>query len=80
MTYQTSLVLFLKESLCLVDFPAMTQFLYLSPIGMVLGFPGGSAVKNPPAMQEMQEMQEVGDTGSVSESGKSPGGGPGSPL
>ena len=25
--------------------------------GRGLGFPGGSAVKNPPAMQEMQEMQ-----------------------
>ena len=24
---------------------------------LALGFPGGSAVKNPPAMQEMQETQ-----------------------
>ena len=24
---------------------------------MIMGFPGGSAVKNPPAVKEMQEMQ-----------------------
>ena len=58
----------------------MTQVLYLSPSGMVLGFPSGSAVKNPPAMQETQEMQDVGDMGLISESGRSPGRGSGSPL
>ena len=36
------------------------------------GFPGGSAVKNPPA--------DAGDTGSIPGSGRSPGGGNGSPL
>ena len=36
------------------------------------GFPGGSAVKNPPA--------NAGDTGSVPGSGGSPGGGNGKPL
>ena len=35
------------------------------------GFPGGSAVKNPPAVQE---------TGPIPESGRSPGGGQGNPL
>ena len=47
---------------------------------MVLGFPSGSAVKNLPAMQETQEMQDVGDVGLVSESGRYPGRGSGSPL
>ena len=36
------------------------------------GFPGGSAVKNPPA--------NAGDTGSTPGLGRSPGGGNGSPL
>ena len=36
----------------------------------MLGFPGGSVVKNPPA-----NAGDVRDTGSISESGKSPGGG-----
>ena len=38
-------------------------------------FPGGSEVKNQPAMQELQES-----TGSVPGSGRSPGGGHGSPF
>ena len=38
------------------------------------GFPGGSLVKNPPAMLETQ------GTGSVPGSGRSPGGGHGTPL
>ena len=38
---------------------------------MLRGFPGGSAVKNPPVMQEMQVQ---------SESGRSSGGGHGNPL
>ena len=37
------------------------------------GFPAGSVVKNPPAMQESQEMQ-------VPAFGRSPGGGHGNPL
>ena len=40
------------------------------------GFPQGSAVKNPPVMQET----EAGDAGSVSGLGRSPGDGNGSPL
>ena len=36
------------------------------------GFPGGSAVKNLPA--------KTGDTGSIPVSGRSPGGGNGTPL
>ena len=39
---------------------------------MVLGFPGSSAVKNPPA--------NAGDVGSIPGSGRSPGGGNGNPL
>ena len=39
------------------------------------GFPGGSVIKNPPAMQETQEKLH-----SVPESGRSPGGGNGNPL
>ena len=38
---------------------------------MLRGFPGGSAVKNPPVMQEMRVQ---------SESGRSSGGGHGNPL
>ena len=37
-----------------------------------MGFPGGSVVKNPPAV--------AGDTGSIPELGTSPGGGHGNPL
>ena len=37
-----------------------------------MGFPGGSTVKNPPA--------NAGDAGSISRLGRSPGGGPGSPV
>ena len=37
-----------------------------------MGFPGGSVVKNPPANE--------GDMGSVPGSGRSPGGGNGTPL
>ena len=41
--------------------------------GLTLGgFPGGSVVKNPPAI--------IGDTGSIPESGRSPGDGNGHPL
>ena len=39
-----------------------------------LGFPGGSAINNPPAMQKPQESQEV------PESGRSPGGEDSNPL
>ena len=42
---------------------------------IVLGFPGGSVVKNPPA-----NAGDVRDTGSIPESGKSPGGGHGNSL
>ena len=28
-----------------------------SPLGLIWGFPGGSAVKDPPVIQELQEMQ-----------------------
>ena len=37
-----------------------------------MDFPGGAAVKNPPA--------NAGDTGSIPESGRSPGAGNGNPL
>ena len=40
-----------------------------------MGFPGGSAVNNLPAMQELQ-----GDVGSIPGSGRSPGDGHGIPL
>ena len=40
-----------------------------------MGFPGNSAVKNPPA-----NAGDTGDTGSIPGSGRSPGGGNGSPL
>ena len=42
---------------------------------VVLSFPGGSTVRNPPAMKETQ-----GDTGSIPGSRRSPGGGHGNPL
>ena len=53
------------------------------------GFPGGSAVKNPPAVQEMQETrvpslgqdQEIQETQVQSQGWEdSPGGGHGNPL
>ena len=40
-----------------------------------MGFPGGSVVKNPPA-----NAGDTRDAGSISESGRSPGGGHGNPL
>ena len=40
-----------------------------------LGFPGGSTVKNLPAIQE-----SAGHVGSIPELGRSPGGGNGNPL
>ena len=42
---------------------------------MLWGFPGGSAIKNPPAY-----AGATGDTGSVPGLGRSPGGGNGNPL
>ena len=42
------------------------------------GFPGGLAVKNPPAM--WKTICSAGDTGSVPELGKTPGEGNGNPL
>ena len=41
-------------------------------MGLHMGFPGGSVVKNPPA--------NAGDTGSIPGLGRSPGGGNGNPL
>ena len=40
-----------------------------------MGFPGGSAAKNPPA-----SAGAIGDPGSIPGLGRSPGGGPGNPL
>ena len=40
-----------------------------------MGFPGGTAVKNPPA-----HAGDAGDVGSISGSARSPGGGHGNPL
>ena len=40
-----------------------------------MGFPGGSAVKNPPANAE-----DTRDVGSIPGPGRSPGGGNGNPL
>ena len=42
---------------------------------LIIGFPGGSMVKNPPAVQKMWEGM-----GLVPGSGGSPGGGSGNPL
>ena len=33
-----------------------SPFFFLEQVGLIGGFPGGLAVKNPPAMQEIQEM------------------------
>ena len=41
-------------------------------VAVRLGFPGGSVVKNPPAIAE-----DTGDLGSIPGSGRSPGGGNG---
>ena len=41
----------------------------------VIGFPGGSVVKNPPANEG-----DAGDTGSIPALGRSPGEGNGNPL
>ena len=43
-----------------------------------MGFPGGSAVKNPPAVLEITCIAR--DVGSTPESGRSPGEGNGNPL
>ena len=43
-----------------------------------MGFPGGSAVKNPPAMLEITCI--TGDIGLIPESERSPGEGNGNPL
>ena len=42
---------------------------------VLMGFPGGSVVKNPPA-----NAGGTGDTGSIPGSGRSPGGGNGNPV
>ena len=34
-----------------------TGVINLETVSIILGFPDGSAVKNPPAMQEVQELQ-----------------------
>ena len=49
-----------------------TQLKWLSSSRAVIGFPGGSAVKNRPA--------SANDLGSIPGSGRSPGGGNGNPL
>ena len=46
---------------------------YTGDASSIRGFPGGSAVKNQPTMQETQEMRVPG-------SGRSPGGGHSNPL
>ena len=47
----------------------------LTKVRTKLGFPGGSVVKNAPALQETE-----GDTDSIPGSGRSPGGGQGNPF
>ena len=47
----------------------------LTKVRTKLGFPGGSVVKNAPALQERE-----GDTDSIPGSGRSPGGGQGNPF
>ena len=44
-------------------------------MSVTAGFPGGSVVRNPPAC-----VGDAGDAGSIPGSGRSPGGGNGSPL
>ena len=58
-----------------VNFNSRTQqmlFFFFSEVVHLMGFPGGSVVKNPPA--------DAGDTGSIPGSGRSPGEGNGDPL
>ena len=60
-----------------VSFPSMWAFILLGiwmGSSLPLGFPSGSAVKNPPAIQQPQE------TRSIPGSGRSPGGGYGNLL
>ena len=54
-----------------VDYPSL-QARFYRDYG---GFPDGSVVKNLPAT-----VGDIRDSGSISGSGRSPGGGPGSPL
>ena len=54
-----------------VDYPSL-QARFYRDYG---GFPDGSVVKNLPAT-----VGDIRDSGSISGSGQSPGGGPGSPL
>ena len=54
-----------------VDYPTL-QARFYRDYG---GFPDGSVVKNLPAT-----VGDIRDSGSISGSGRSPGGGPGSPL
>ena len=56
-----------------IDPESFSQICFLTIYG--LGFPGGSAVKNPPA-----NAGDTGDSGSVLGLGSSPGGGHGNPL
>ena len=53
-------------------FPSCFASLFSTAISWLMGFPGGSAVKNPPA--------SAGDRGSTPRSGRSPGEGKGNPL
>ena len=53
-------------------FPSCFASLFSTAISWLMGFPGGSAVKNPPA--------SAGDRGSTPGSGRSPGEGKGNPL
>ena len=67
---------------CVLDLPhvsSWTLFLWFnwfaSKIDIIVGFPGGSVVKNLPA-----EARDASDEGSVPESGRSPRVGNGNPL
>ena len=51
-----------------------TPFIYLSLL-LIVGFPGGSVVKNPPA-----DTGDAGDAGLIPGLGRSLGGGNGKPL
>ena len=51
------------------------HYIITLPVAQVSGFPGGSVVKDPPA-----SAGDAGDVGSIPGSGRSPGGGHGSPL
>ena len=48
---------------------------YFDLIQSLLGFPGGTVVKNPPA-----NAGDIGDSGSIPGSGRAPGGGHGNPF